>query len=107
MCINVIDSEGVGDGEPKRSNSTSYPPLHISGGASDTSRKKVTSGGGGGGGGRRVRWAEEEVEFLKEGVERFGIGNWKTIRQNYSFNSKRSNMDLRDKWRNMQKNSKQ
>ena len=96
-----VESEDVGNGEPKRS-SASYPPLQISGVITDTSKQRMAPSSGSGGGGR-VRWAEEEVEFLKEGVERFGVGKWKDIRQNYPFNSKRSNVDLRDKWRNLQK----
>lgn len=101
VLLVFVESENVGNGESKHS-SASFPPLQISGGVTNTSKQRMAPNSGGGGG-RRVRWAEEEVEFLKEGVSRFGIGNWKIIRDNYPFNSKRSNVDLRDKWRNMQK----
>ncbi len=79
---------------------------HIDRGGVGTSKQWMTSSASSTSsarGGRRVWWTEEEVEFLKEGVVRFGIGNWKTIRQTYPFNSRRTNLDLRDKWRNLQK----
>lgn len=97
-----VESEDVGNGELKCS-SASYPPLQIGGGVTNTSKQR-TAPSSGGGGSKRVRWTEEEVEFLKEGVSRFGLGNWKIIRENYPFNRKRNNIDLRDKWRNLQKN---
>ena len=50
-----------------------------------------------------IRWTDEEVEFLKEGVERFGVGNWKEILRTYKFHSRRTNVDLKDKWRNLKK----
>ena len=43
------------------------------------------------------------MEYLKEGVEKFGVGHWRTILENYPFHSRRSNVDLKDKWRNLQK----
>ena len=114
-----IHVDSVGDGDLEIRRTVSYPPLQISG----LTRTRSAAGGrdGDGGdvlrvrsptnsssattvsGGGRVRWTEEEVEYLKEGVERFGIGNWKAIRQNYSFHRRRTNVDLKDKWRNLQK----
>jgi hypothetical protein len=55
----------------------------------------MTPGGArGGGGGRRTLWSEEEVAFLIEGVEAFGVGNWKTIRENYPFHQSRSHCNI-------------
>ena len=49
---------------------------------------------------RRLEWSTEEIEFLKKGVDKLGVGKWKEIRKLYPFNG-RSNVDLKDKWRNL------
>ena len=91
------------EGEPKRLHI--YPPLKlrcVSGSSSSSgvgSGINSTSSSGGG----RIRWKEEEVEYLKRGVKIYGVGNWRTILQSYPFHSRRSNVDLKDKWRNLQK----
>eukprot|EP00742_Colponemidia_sp_Colp-10_P007061 GILJ01007579.1.p1 GENE.GILJ01007579.1~~GILJ01007579.1.p1 ORF type:complete len:507 (+),score=107.94 GILJ01007579.1:112-1521(+) len=56
------------------------------------------------GGSRRDRkfWSDEEVNNLREGVKRFGVGRWKDILQTYSFET-RTAVDLKDKWRNLGK----
>ena len=77
---------------------SSYPRLHIRGGG-ESSRSAAVHGTGSG----RIKWTDEEVEYLKEGVERFGFGSWKTILNAYPFHNRRSNVDLKDKWRNLQK----
>ncbi|KAI9997094.1 hypothetical protein PInf_000527 [Phytophthora infestans] len=55
--------------------------------------------------GRRgtVFWSAEEEEFLRRGVEKYGIGKWKKILidGNDVFSSHRTNVDLKDKWKNM------
>ncbi|KAE8895842.1 hypothetical protein PF005_g152 [Phytophthora fragariae] len=56
--------------------------------------------------GRRVTvfWSEDEEKFLRQGVERHGIGKWKQILRDGAgvFSSHRTNVDLKDKWKNMQ-----
>ncbi|KAL5728710.1 hypothetical protein ACHQM5_001760 [Ranunculus cassubicifolius] len=50
------------------------------------------------------RWSSEEEEALRAGVARHGKGKWANIRKDPQFlNSlaNRSNVDLKDKWRNM------
>lgn len=50
---------------------------------------------------RKVEWTGEEIENLKKGVEMFGVGKWKKILETFPFNG-RTNVDLKDKWRNLQ-----
>lgn len=49
---------------------------------------------------RRKMWTERETQNLKDGVKKFGEGNWKQIRAYYSFNN-RTNVNLKDRWRTM------
>ncbi|XP_012084181.1 uncharacterized protein LOC105643614 isoform X2 [Jatropha curcas] len=50
------------------------------------------------------RWAVEEEDALREGVEKFGIGKWKEILHfKHDIFVKRTEVDLKDKWRNMTK----
>ncbi|WUR03821.1 myb-like DNA-binding domain-containing protein [Vairimorpha necatrix] len=48
-----------------------------------------------------IIWTPEEIELLKEGIEKFGQGNWKTIFDNYKqcLNKSRRKDDLREKFR--------
>lgn len=50
-------------------------------------------------------WSETEEQALREGVKRYGVGSWETIRQDKSFTvlRQRSGVQLKDKWRNMVK----
>ena len=53
---------------------------------------------------KRVRWSEAEEAALKDGVQRFGVGNWAEIRENVGgLNAERRPTDLKDKWTNMVK----
>ena len=52
---------------------------------------------------RRILWTAEEQDYLRKGVQRFGVGRWKAIMKTYPFNRCRSTVDLKDKWRNMMK----
>ncbi|KAJ8575302.1 hypothetical protein ON010_g3909 [Phytophthora cinnamomi] len=56
--------------------------------------------------GRRatVFWSEDEEEFLRQGVARRGIGKWKQILHDGAgvFSAHRTNVDLKDKWKNLQ-----
>ncbi|KAF6152300.1 hypothetical protein GIB67_005954 [Kingdonia uniflora] len=52
----------------------------------------------------KQKWTSEEEEALKAGIEKHGAGKWKTIQTDPEFSNvlaARSNIDLKDKWRNM------
>ncbi|KAL6847976.1 hypothetical protein ACP4OV_022104 [Aristida adscensionis] len=52
----------------------------------------------------KQRWTSEEEAALRAGIARHGVGNWRTILNDPEFSSTlcyRSNIDLKDKWRNM------
>ncbi|RXH74749.1 hypothetical protein DVH24_029470 [Malus domestica] len=52
----------------------------------------------------KQKWTVEEEEALRAGVRKHGTGKWKDIQKDPEFNpflSSRSNIDLKDKWRNM------
>ncbi|KAL4442490.1 hypothetical protein ABPG77_005074 [Micractinium sp. CCAP 211/92] len=46
-------------------------------------------------------WTEAEVAALKEGVVRFGVGNWQKIVNDYPVLRQRTGVQLKDKYRNM------
>ncbi|KAL6559982.1 hypothetical protein OROGR_005099 [Orobanche gracilis] len=55
-------------------------------------------------GNQKQKWTAEEEEALKAGVAKHGTGKWKNILVDSEFAPKlfnRSNVDLKDKWRNM------
>ncbi|KAL2076880.1 hypothetical protein ACEWY4_027527 [Coilia grayii] len=52
---------------------------------------------------KRRRWAEDESRWIKEGVQRFGVGKWERIRAAYPFQG-RTAVNIKDRWRTMQKN---
>ncbi|KAH6808311.1 hypothetical protein C2S53_004230 [Perilla frutescens var. hirtella] len=52
----------------------------------------------------KQRWTPEEEAALKAGINKYGVGKWSTILKDPEFNTilrSRSNVDLKDKWRNM------
>nr|XP_043624199.1 telomere repeat-binding factor 4-like [Erigeron canadensis] len=52
----------------------------------------------------KQKWTAEEEEALRAGVAKHGTGKWKNIQKDPEFNPhlySRSNIDLKDKWRNM------
>ena len=52
----------------------------------------------------RKRWSVREVSALRRGVERYGRGNWASIRGDAELGAAlrdRSAVDLKDKWRNL------
>uniref|UniRef100_A0A2P2L4F7 MYB transcription factor n=1 Tax=Rhizophora mucronata TaxID=61149 RepID=A0A2P2L4F7_RHIMU len=52
----------------------------------------------------KQKWTAEEEEALRAGVAKHGPGKWKNIQRDPDFNPflfSRSNIDLKDKWRNM------
>lgn len=52
---------------------------------------------------RRVKWRPKEVEALRKGVDKHGIGRWAVILREYAkdFDPVRISVDLKDKWRNI------
>ena len=57
---------------------------------------------------KRVKWTDQEVSALRQGVTRYGEGRWAVILREYatSFNPVRISVDLKDKWRNLSKTHK-
>uniref|UniRef100_M4F9S4 MYB transcription factor n=1 Tax=Brassica campestris TaxID=3711 RepID=M4F9S4_BRACM len=52
----------------------------------------------------KQKWTPEEEAALKAGVLKHGTGKWRTILSDPHFSSvlkSRSNVDLKDKWRNI------
>ncbi|XP_068652419.1 single myb histone 3-like isoform X2 [Aristolochia californica] len=52
----------------------------------------------------KQKWTTEEEEALRAGVDKHGAGKWRTIQKDPEFGhclAARSNIDLKDKWRNM------
>ncbi|KAK1363717.1 hypothetical protein POM88_039278 [Heracleum sosnowskyi] len=52
----------------------------------------------------RRQWSAEEEAALKDGVTKYGVGKWRTILNDPDFSTAlkvRSNVDLKDKWRNL------
>ncbi|KAL5728709.1 hypothetical protein ACHQM5_001759 [Ranunculus cassubicifolius] len=52
----------------------------------------------------KQKWTSEEEEALRAGVAKHGTGKWKNIQKDPEFHdclANRSNIDLKDKWRNM------
>ena len=55
-------------------------------------------------GNQKLKWTQEEEEALIAGIEKHGTGKWKAILVDPQFShllTSRSNIDLKDKWRNM------
>ena len=53
----------------------------------------------------KVKWTLKEIDSVKKGISRYGIGNWKSMLDDkqLEFNPKRDATDLKDKVRNLQK----
>uniref|UniRef100_A0A8B9FDG3 Telomeric repeat-binding factor n=1 Tax=Amazona collaria TaxID=241587 RepID=A0A8B9FDG3_9PSIT len=52
--------------------------------------------------GKNRKWTVEESEWIKDGVQKFGEGRWKTICQKYPFQNRTAVM-IKDRWRTMKK----
>ncbi|XP_019215352.1 telomeric repeat-binding factor 2 isoform X3 [Oreochromis niloticus] len=53
---------------------------------------------------RKRKWTESETQKLKDGVKKFGEGNWSKIKAYYNFKD-RTNVNLKDRWRTMKKSN--
>lgn len=54
---------------------------------------------------KRVQWSEDEMDYVRDGVRRFGVGDWAQIRDYYPFaEAHNSSVSIKDKYRNMLKN---
>ncbi|KAK9811062.1 hypothetical protein WJX73_010075 [Symbiochloris irregularis] len=52
----------------------------------------------------KQKWTPEEEQALRAGVARYGVGKWRLIQKDEEFTEtlcNRSNVDLKDKWRNL------
>mmetsp|Transcript_16990 Transcript_16990/g.28660 ORF Transcript_16990/g.28660 Transcript_16990/m.28660 type:complete len:337 (-) Transcript_16990:440-1450(-) len=52
----------------------------------------------------KTKWSEDEEKALKAGVDRYGPGKWRFIQKDEELSpmlKHRSNVDLKDKWRNL------
>lgn len=50
---------------------------------------------------RNKLWSVSEVEKLVDGISRFGVGKWTAIKRTFFATSRRTCLDIRDKWRNL------
>ncbi|KAL6057118.1 Myblike DNA-binding domain containing protein [Balamuthia mandrillaris] len=90
--------------QPRRSIDDTNEGEAITSQPSTVKKRRVSGGGSSGGGGsktERLFWTDSEVENLMQGVKKYGAGNWATIRQNFTFHSRRTTVDLKDKYRNL------
>ncbi|EUD68071.1 hypothetical protein C922_01683 [Plasmodium inui San Antonio 1] len=51
----------------------------------------------------RVKWDKGETERLIDGINEYGLSNWRQIMEAYSFSESRTNVSLKDKYRNFKK----
>ncbi|KAM3918879.1 telomeric repeat-binding factor 2 isoform 2-T2 [Leptodactylus fuscus] len=52
--------------------------------------------------GKRKKWTEEETEWIKSGVQKYGEGKWSQILKSYPFEQRTAIM-IKDRWRTMKK----
>ncbi|CDO64307.1 telomeric repeat binding factor 1 [Plasmodium reichenowi] len=51
----------------------------------------------------RIKWEKEETKLLIEGINTYGLSKWSQILQSYNFPQYRTNISLKDKYRNFKK----
>uniref|UniRef100_A0A8C5WJX4 Uncharacterized protein n=1 Tax=Leptobrachium leishanense TaxID=445787 RepID=A0A8C5WJX4_9ANUR len=51
---------------------------------------------------RKQKWSATETEWIKSGIRKYGLGNWKKILTSYPFENRTSVM-IKDRWRTMLK----
>lgn len=51
---------------------------------------------------KKKKWSQWEEDNLRTGIKLIGEGNWKSILRSYDFDE-RTEVDLKDKWRNMKR----
>jgi hypothetical protein len=105
------DSDDLEDNQPR----TTLPSMGASNAPSPLKRSNNagTVGGGGAGGGskrakKRIRWDTQETNDLLAGIRKHGTawGCWAKILSDSEFTfAQRTNQDLKDKYRNLQKNT--
>jgi len=49
----------------------------------------------------RKAWSATEEELVYKGVQKYGVGNWASIHSHFVPN--RTNVDIKDKWRTMER----
>lgn len=58
---------------------------------------------------KRLKWSEDEVQALRQGIEKYGAGKWQYILKDpvlfSSFHAQRTSVDLKDKWRVLSKST--
>ena len=54
---------------------------------------------------KKKHFSEQEVQHLREGVQKYGVGNWANILNDTTlkFDETRNAVSLKDKWRNLMK----
>jgi hypothetical protein len=85
--------------------SSPLPPGSVLVNISSSPRINVLPGSSPAGVGCKIVWTAEEEEELRSGVEQWGAGSWSDILAESSLMRSRgkTNIKLRDKWRNMQR----
>ncbi|KAG5830690.1 hypothetical protein ANANG_G00313310 [Anguilla anguilla] len=51
---------------------------------------------------RKKAWTEEESEWVRQGVAKYGEGSWAKIRDRFPFKG-RTSVNIKDRWRTMMK----
>eukprot|EP00941_MAST-03F_sp_MAST-3F-sp1_P005603 g5603.t1 len=82
--------------QKRRRKATLQKSDRLNRGSDSESYKKISK--------RRVKWTNTEVTNLIKAVEKHGKGNWSSILAdpNFDFNDIRTNVNLKDKWRNLE-----
>ena len=76
-------------------------------GSDEEASQRAGSGSGSGNASssrRKVEWTTDESEALEGGVEKYGVGNWRAIKNDSEFGPlllNRTNVMLKDKWRTL------